>query len=79
MAVPLPTPSTPLSSLLNIDDFERTAEATLKPKVRRFTSSLLKLEQYGLHSGSLATWSHLDPLLTVLGILRFSRGRWLDR
>lgn len=32
--VPLPTPDTPLSSLLNLDDFERSAEATLKPKVR---------------------------------------------
>ncbi|GAA5897903.1 hypothetical protein JCM8208_003188 [Rhodotorula glutinis] len=30
--VPLPTPDTPLSSLLNLDDFERSAEATLKPK-----------------------------------------------
>lgn len=34
MAVPLPTPDTPLSALLNLDDFERSAEATLKPKVR---------------------------------------------
>ncbi|BGP32502.1 hypothetical protein JCM10296v2_004283 [Rhodotorula toruloides] len=32
MAVPLPTPTRPLSSLLNLDNFERSAEATLKPK-----------------------------------------------
>lgn len=29
----LPTPTTPLSELLNLDDFERSAELTLKPKV----------------------------------------------
>ncbi|GAA6064649.1 hypothetical protein JCM10212_005235 [Sporobolomyces blumeae] len=29
---PLPVPTTPLDSILNLDDFERSAHATLKPK-----------------------------------------------
>ncbi|GAA6028487.1 hypothetical protein JCM8097_007052, partial [Rhodosporidiobolus ruineniae] len=32
MARPLPTPTTPLDALLNLRDFEREAERTLKPK-----------------------------------------------
>ncbi|BGP48600.1 hypothetical protein JCM10450v2_004476 [Rhodotorula kratochvilovae] len=39
MALPLPTPATPLASLLNLADFERSAKATLKPKSWAYYSS----------------------------------------